>query len=118
VEDILNASDVAVSASRWEGFPNNLVEAMAAGKPVIATAVGGVPELVVHGETGVLVPAGDRAELAKAMLLLHGSLETCNSMGRSGRQIALQEFDVRAMARRHEELYRMLLEKRQRRSRL
>ncbi len=67
-------AELFILPSRWEGMPNAVLEAMAAGKPVVATEVGGVPELVLHGETGILVPPGDTDALAQAILdLLHGS---------------------------------------------
>ena len=59
VLELLRAADLAVLSSRWENFPHALVEALAVGTPVVATAVGGVPEIVRDGENGVLVPPGD-----------------------------------------------------------
>ena len=64
---ILAAADAGLLSSRWENFPHLVVEALAAGTPVIATAVGGVPEIVRDGENGLLVPPGDPAALAAAM---------------------------------------------------
>jgi glycosyltransferase involved in cell wall biosynthesis len=65
VADILRASDVFVLSSRWEGNPMSVMEAMAAGLPVVSTAVGGVPELVQEGATGLLVPPEDAGALAQ-----------------------------------------------------
>src|SRR4029078_4484168 len=78
---ILAASDAFVLASNWEGNPLAVMEAMAAGLPVIATAVGGVPELVQSGDQGLLVPAGDRMGFAAAMKTLLDSAETRKNMG-------------------------------------
>jgi glycosyltransferase involved in cell wall biosynthesis len=64
VLELLRAADLAVLSSRWENFPHALVEALAVGTPVVATAVGGVPEIVRDGENGVLVPPGDPQALA------------------------------------------------------
>jgi glycosyltransferase involved in cell wall biosynthesis len=64
VLELLRAADLAVLSSRWENFPHALVEALAVGTPVVATAVGGVPEIVRDGENGVLVPPGDPEALA------------------------------------------------------
>jgi glycosyltransferase involved in cell wall biosynthesis len=64
---ILAASDAALLPSRWENFPHLVVEALAVGTPVVATAVGGVPEVVRDGENGLLVPAGDADALAAAI---------------------------------------------------
>jgi glycosyltransferase involved in cell wall biosynthesis len=59
--------DIAVLTSREEGFPNSVVEAMAAGRPVVATAVGGVPDAVVEGETGYMIAPGDDRHLAQSI---------------------------------------------------
>ena len=64
---LFHAADAALLSSAWENFPHAVVEALAAGTPVIATAVGGVPEVVHDGENGLLVPAGDPAALAGAI---------------------------------------------------
>jgi glycosyltransferase involved in cell wall biosynthesis len=93
VSDLLHASDLFVHASLMEGCPNVVLEAMAMGKPVVATEVGGVPELVRHGETGLLVPTGNEAALARA---LEGMLEAPGMrrrMGEAGRSRARQVFD-------------------------
>ena len=67
VPRLLGAADALVLASAWEGLPNVVMEAMAAGLPCVATRVGGVPELVEDGRTGTLVPPGDPGALARAM---------------------------------------------------
>ena len=67
VPALLSAADGLVLSSRWEGLPNVVMEAMAAGRPVVATRVGGVPELVAEGTTGLLVDPGDPRGLAEAM---------------------------------------------------
>jgi glycosyltransferase involved in cell wall biosynthesis len=67
VLELLRAADLAVLSSRWENFPHALVEALAVGTPVVATAVGGVPEIVHDGENGLLVPPGDPEALAAAI---------------------------------------------------
>jgi len=68
IPELLHAADAFVSSSAWEGMPNAVMEAMAAGKPIVATEVGGVPELVEPNQTGLLVPPGQSRVLAKAML--------------------------------------------------
>lgn len=110
IEDILNASDVVVSASDWEGLPNNLVEALAAGKAVVATNVGGVSEVVIHGKTGFLVPPGSQELLTKAILVLYHNRTLAEWMGNNGRQVAQQQFDVCEMAHQYGKLYLKLLE--------
>ena len=78
-----------------EGLPMVVMEAMAAGRPVIATYVAGIPELVRPGETGWLVPAGDAAALADAMReLATAPRERLEAMGRAGRARALRRHDV------------------------
>jgi glycosyltransferase involved in cell wall biosynthesis len=118
IEDILNASDALVSTSDCEGFGITVVEAMAAGRPVVATAVGGVPESMAHGKTGFLVPPGDRQQLVKAMLVLHANQDLARWMGDQGRRVAREKFDVREMARQYGQLYIDLFEDLQRRQAL
>jgi glycosyltransferase involved in cell wall biosynthesis len=67
VLELFAAADVAVLSSAWENFPHALVEALAVGTPVIATSVGGVPEIVADGENGLLVPSGDPTAFAAAV---------------------------------------------------
>jgi glycosyltransferase involved in cell wall biosynthesis len=67
VPDLLPGFDVFALSSRYEGLPIALLEAMAAGRACVATSVGGVPEVVTHGQDGLLVPAGDAAALAVAL---------------------------------------------------
>lgn len=77
--------DLSVLTSRTEGFPNSLVEAMAAGRPVVATRVGGVPDAVVHGETGLLVPPADPAALTTALGELLENPGRAAALGAAGR---------------------------------
>lgn len=107
---ILGASDVFVLASLWEGNPLSVMEAMAAGKPVIATAVGGIPELVEDHVTGLLVPSADVHSLASAMHHLALDPTARCKMGQMGRRKALAEFDVTRTVRAYEDLYQKLLE--------
>jgi glycosyltransferase involved in cell wall biosynthesis len=81
VGGLLSAGDVFLLASAWEGSPVAILEAMAAHLPVVATAVGGVPELVEHGVTGLLAPAGEIPALADALALLAGDVERRHRMG-------------------------------------
>ncbi len=77
--------DLYVQPSVVAGMPNSVLEAMAAGLPVVATAVGGIPEVVVEGETGLLVPPRDSAALANAMLKLLVDGGLAEAFGRAGR---------------------------------
>jgi glycosyltransferase involved in cell wall biosynthesis len=72
---LFRAADASLLASAWENFPHTVVEALAVGAPVIATAVGGVPEVVRDGENGLLVPPGDPAALAEAIRRFFGDEE-------------------------------------------
>jgi glycosyltransferase involved in cell wall biosynthesis len=85
---ILSAADIHVSASHHEGFPNNILEAMCAGLPVVATAVGGVPEQVEDGVTGLLVPPKEPATLAAALYELSRDAPRRVVMGNAGRERA------------------------------
>jgi glycosyltransferase involved in cell wall biosynthesis len=84
--------DVSVLSSLSEGFPNSVVEAMAAGRPVVATAVGGTVDAVVEGVTGFLVPPRDPAALASALEVLLRDAPLRQKMGRAGRERATQEY--------------------------
>ena len=91
---IYPALDVACLPSRMEGQPLTVLEAMAAGRPVVATNVGGIPEVVEMGETGWLVAQGDMKALSEQILWLLDNPERAAQMGQAGRQRALEHFDV------------------------
>jgi glycosyltransferase involved in cell wall biosynthesis len=88
---------VLVHPARWEGFGLALLEAMLASLPVVATRVSSIPEIVVDGETGLLVPADDAAELARAV---NRVLSDAADYGQRGRERAEREFSVAKMADR------------------
>jgi L-malate glycosyltransferase len=97
--------DVAVLASLHEGFPNAVMEAMAAGAPVVATAAGGTPELVIDGATGFLVPPADADALALRILDALRNPELSALMAANGRQRVLSQFGMRRMVESVERLY-------------
>lgn len=109
VPGILAALDLVVSSSQWEGMPNVIMEAMAAGKPVVATAVGGTPELVIPGETGFLVPPRDPEALAQACQKMMENPGQAVEMGRAGRSRIEKFFSIEKMVRDTEKIYQRLL---------
>jgi sugar transferase (PEP-CTERM/EpsH1 system associated) len=109
VPEILAALDVFVLPSLWEGMPNAVLEAMASGLPVVATAVGGTPEVVMDGVTGLLVPPQDPGALARAIERLLCDPGLRRTMGRAGRRRVEQHFDIRETVRQVEDLYETLL---------
>jgi glycosyltransferase involved in cell wall biosynthesis len=96
-------------SSRYEAFPNVVLEAMAMGLPVVATRVGGLPEMVTPGETGWLAPTGNAPALAAAMSQLLGAPEICKTFGQAGRERVERDFSLSAMVRSHEEVFEHLL---------
>ncbi len=114
VADLLHAADVFVLSSRQEGFPITILEAMAAGKPIVATDVGGCAEAVVHGETGLIVPPEDPSALAEALASLLADPELARKMGAAGRERVEQEFTVDRMVEQHLAIYEELLARKKR----
>jgi sugar transferase (PEP-CTERM/EpsH1 system associated) len=107
---LLTTAAVFVSSSASEGVSLTLLEAMAVGLPVVATAVGGNPEVVADGWTGELVPADDPEALAAALVRVCGDRERAARMGREGRARVERHFDVRQAIRAYEALYDDVLE--------
>ena len=105
IEDLLEITDVFVLPSRREGLPNVLLEAMSHSKPVIASDVGGVKELVIHGRTGLLVPPGDAGRLAEYMFLMQNSPALREKIGESGCRHVRKNFNIEAKVRDIEKLY-------------
>lgn len=98
--------EVFVLPSLKEGLSLSALEAMALGKPVVASRVGGTPEVVEDGETGMLVPPSDASALAEALASLVRSPEAMERMGRAGRQRVAERFGAERMASEIEEVYR------------
>ena len=103
-------SDVVVLASHAEPCGRVLFEAMASGKPVVATNTGGTPEIVRDGETGLLYAPGDDAGLATHLRSLYGDAARRIALGEEGRRRAASEFSIQAHVRRTEALYEEVLE--------
>jgi len=106
---ILAALDLFVLPSLWEGLPLALLEAMAAGLPVVASDVGGVPEILVDGETGCLVPPRDPAALAAAILEFVDHPEIRQRLGAAGQQRVKESFSAQNLVARLTALYEELL---------
>jgi glycosyltransferase involved in cell wall biosynthesis len=105
VPAIIEGSDVLVLPSLCEGFGYVLVEAMASGKPVVATDVSSIPEIVDDGETGVLVPPGDHRRLAEALRKVLGNRELAARMGFLGRKRIKERFSITVMLDKLEPLF-------------
>jgi len=109
VPRLLPHFDVLWSTSEYEGQSNVILEAMAAGVPVVATDIAGMRELVVAGETGYLVPVGDRAGFAKRTEGLLNDPATAARLSEAARRRVETEFSVARMVERHAALYREFL---------
>ncbi len=105
VADLLPALDVFAMASRYEGLPCAVVEAMRCGVPVVATAVNSVPDLVVPGESGLLVPPGRPAALAEAVDAVLDDPDGADRMARRGRELAGDTFDATRLSELLDRVY-------------
>jgi glycosyltransferase involved in cell wall biosynthesis len=112
VPTLLPAFDLYVQPSLHEGMSNTILEAMAAGLPVVATAVGGTPEVVDDGVTGLLVPPRDPDALAGVIVRLLRDLDLRRKMGRAGQERVRRHFSLEQMVRQTQALYERLLKTR------
>jgi glycosyltransferase involved in cell wall biosynthesis len=108
VADLLAACDVFVLPSLYEGLPISLLEAMAAERPAIATAIGGVDEVVRDGDSGLLVPPAQPGELAAALRRLLADEQLRARLAAAGHSLVTSEFSAPDMVRRVVELYELL----------
>ncbi|GAB4536383.1 MAG: glycosyltransferase family 4 protein [Thermodesulfovibrionia bacterium] len=106
VREILSISDVVVLSSWSEGLPQGILQAMASGVPVVATRVGGVPEVIIHKETGVLVEPGDREALAKGIIRILKDPMLRDHTVRKARELVRSKYTLNHMLDRIETLYR------------
>ena len=107
----MGAADTACLASRFEGMPNVLLEAMASAKPVVASAVDGVQEIVEDGKTGFLTPPGDDFALAEALVRLAGDPSLRAGMGAAGRQRMMARHSPGLNVQRHMSVYEEILQR-------
>jgi glycosyltransferase involved in cell wall biosynthesis len=109
VGGVLDASDLLLMTSDFEGCPNAALEAQFMGVPVVATAVGGLPDAVIDGRTGFLVPARDVDRLAAAAEKLLADDALRLRFGRAGRQLVQTSFSLDRMVSEHEQIYAQML---------
>jgi glycosyltransferase involved in cell wall biosynthesis len=112
VAELLALSEVCVLSSKAEGFSNSILEYMAAGRPVVATDVGGAREAIEEGETGFVVPPGDDGGLGERVALLLADPERARRMGERGRRVVAERFSCEAQLANVESLYESLLARR------
>jgi glycosyltransferase involved in cell wall biosynthesis len=105
VADLLSLSDIFVMPSRWEGLPMAVLEAMVARKAIIASAIAGIPEALVNGREGLLVPPGEPAALADALEILLTQPHRRQELADAAAERAKKEFTAGVMADRYEALY-------------
>lgn len=106
--DYYSACDITVLPSLYEGLPLVVLESMASGKPTIATKVGGVPEAVEDGGSGILFDAGNVRQMARAITFLLRDHSTRRRMGSRAREIAEKKFDWRRIAQRYKDEFELL----------
>lgn len=109
VPEVLSFMDVFLLPSKWETFGIAAVEAMAMGKPVVAYAVGGIPEVVVNGVTGILIPHREPNAMANAILGLVGDVRSLVRMGAEGKKIVSERFDIDLCMKKYVETYNKAL---------
>jgi glycosyltransferase involved in cell wall biosynthesis len=109
VPDVMRGLDCFVLPSLAEGISNTILEAMASGLPVLATAVGANAELVLPGVTGWLVPPGEAGALAEGLVRLAQDAPAAAALGRAGRQRVEQRFSLGSMVAAYESVYQRVL---------
>lgn len=109
VAELLSVSEICALSSKAEGFSNSLLEYMAAGKPVVATDVGGARETVIEGKSGYLVASGDDQAMAERLISLLRNPNQAREMGEHGRMMVENNFSCQAQLERTEGLYERLL---------
>ena len=109
IPGLLASADLFVQASLWEGLPLSVIEAMAAGLPVVATEADGTRNVLESGRTGVLVPCSNPQALARAMLEIIDGPARARQLGKEARRVALERFSIDGMVERYAALYLRVL---------
>jgi len=110
IKELMALMEVFILPSLWEGMPNVLLEAMALGKPVVATRVGGAEELIENGRTGLLVPPFAGEDLAEAIVTILAREDKGRELGETAKRELVRRFPPEAMVEETEKLYRRLLQ--------
>lgn len=110
IPSLLPVFDIAVIPSLREGMSIFCLEALASGRPVVASEVGGLPEIIRSGKTGLLVPPGDPEALAEALVFLLKNREMATSLGSKGKEMVVQYFTCSRMIERTKEIYTKVLQ--------
>lgn len=111
IPELLTMLDIVLLPSLWEGFPTAVLEAMAMQKPMIATAVGGIPEIIEHGRTGLLIPPEDPVSLAEAVVFLLKQPDVAVKLGQAACETVRQNFSIQGMVKQTEALYAAFMAK-------
>ncbi len=106
---ILAAIDIFVMPSKWEGLPMALLEAMAMGKTVIATRVGGIPDVITHNENGLLVDVGDGSALAENLVNAITDNSLRQRLGAAAKEMVRQHYSAETVSRKYEQIYKQTL---------
>jgi glycosyltransferase involved in cell wall biosynthesis len=109
IPELLAAADYFVHVPYYEGLGIAVLEALASGLPTIASRVGGIPEIIEDGKTGMLVPAQDAKALSATLIRLFNDPHFSRQLGRTGQTFVRERFDISVMARTNEALYKELL---------
>jgi glycosyltransferase involved in cell wall biosynthesis len=110
IPEIYSFTDVAILSSWSEGLPQSILQAMAAGVPVVATRAGGVPEVIIHEKTGILVETGDHEGLAKGIIKILNNQSSAKQLAENAKELIRREHSVNHMLDKIEELYKKLLD--------
>jgi len=111
VNKFISALDIVVLSSLIEGLPFSIVESLASGKPVVATSVGGTPEVIIDNQTGMLVPPKNSEALAEKVIKLLNHPDEARKFGQNGRQFVLERFDINNHAKNMLGIYNEILNK-------